>query len=135
MIHIRRDFHRLNMSDPGYRLHPHRLPNPRHRRIKNPTGLIDLLPAWLRPAVRRIPNRNDNLLFTRRFQRIGDIERKGVISTTMSTDVLAVHRDGGLPVHCAEVQQRALSLKRGIQLKRTSIPQFLVVTHPFHHAR
>ena len=50
------------------RLDPHRLPDPRDRRVPDAAGPIDLLAARLRAGVRRVPHGDDQLLRTVRAE-------------------------------------------------------------------
>src|SRR5205823_8363086 len=87
------------------RLKPNSLPDACARGVENAARPVDLLAARLRALVSRVRHANNELLFPRCLERLGQIEAKRIVTARVLAELLPVEPDGCLPIDCAEMQQ------------------------------
>ena len=71
-IHVGYDPERRDVAC-WYRLEPHGLPDPRHRRVPDPARFEYLLPAGLVALIGRIPHANDQFLLVATDPTSGEV--------------------------------------------------------------
>src|SRR5262245_49539413 len=88
------------------RFEPHRLPDPRHSGIPDALRFEHLLSARLKSAVRRVPNRDDELILFL-AEDVGDVESKRLVPAAVLAYLLSVHPHDAVPIDGAKVKQQA----------------------------
>src|SRR5690606_18220793 len=97
----------LRTNDITFRhgFNPYSLPYPGYRGVPYTVRSIDLLSSGLRTIAGRIPHPQGQRSFTTLTQRIGTIRGEWIKNTLVSTDVLSIDIQVGLPIHSSEMNQ------------------------------
>src|SRR5579859_2615267 len=105
---------------------PNGLPDAAGRGVPNAVRLAHLLAAWLGGTIGGIPNRNDQFIFARGVEGIGDIELKAIITAAMLANHFAVHKDCGFKIDCAKMQQYTPADPGTRDIKGATVPKALI---------
>ena len=105
-------------------LEPDRLPDAGDGRVVDALRLQHLLAARLLAGVRRIADRDDQLLLAGAgLQRVGDVDGERVVAALVLATCLPLTKTDGLPVHRAEMEQQRWPVGERRQGEGAPIPQ------------
>src|SRR5262249_6381175 len=121
---------------PGrHRFQPHGLPNARDLRVPDAPRPLDLFASRLFTGVSWIANRDDQIVTgPTGCERIGDVQREGIVAAPVASQGRAVDDGFGVPVHRAKVEQDASSVRRLRRVEGPVIPEPLLWRHPYARA-
>ena len=135
-IHVRNQLQVLDGSgDHGFK--PHRLPDARARRVGDAAGLGDLVEILFAERLSRagrVEHRHDQFIFRAGLQRIGNVERERIITSSVFTDGTTIDENLRLPIHRAKVQQQSFAVREFGRRERAAIPEALLIRQRLLHA-
>ena len=105
-------------------LEPSKLPEARQRELE------ERFAAMARP----LEDGHDDLLRPLRLQGRSDVEGERIVAAAMRADRAAVHKDFGLPIDGAEMEQQLLVFPISRHFERAAIPEPVLLANELLHA-